>query len=75
MKRYRTNCKEECNNLKKRYCLFRITRNQQRLIAKIRKIEHCKICGRETVKARYKNKWINLCTHCGVRRKIEEEAI
>lgn len=65
---YRTNCK--CDEYKKMYCLFRLSKEQQEFIAKIRKYKYCEICGQATVKAKYKGKYINLCTSCGVRRKV-----
>lgn len=67
---YRTNCKEECNELKRKYCIFRITKEQQKVIAKIRKNNYCEICGNETIKDKYKGRWINLCTECGVRGQV-----
>jgi ribosomal protein L37AE/L43A len=65
---YRTNCK--CDDIKKMYCLFKLSKEQQRLMKKIRKNNYCDECGSTTVKAKYKNKYINLCTECGVRRKV-----
>ncbi|WP_353096197.1 hypothetical protein [Tissierella praeacuta] len=67
MKCYRTNCKEECNDIKKMYCIFRLNKEQQRLIKKISKYNFCDECGSIAVKAKYRGKYINLCTECGVR--------
>lgn len=69
MKCYRTNCKEECNEIKSLYCIFKLTKEQQKLIAKI-KHNYCPECGTKLVKARYRGKRIRLCTECGVRGKV-----
>ena len=64
---YRTNCK--CDDIKKMYCLFRLSKVQQEVIAKIRKHKYCDKCGNQLIKAKYKGRYINLCTECGVRRE------
>lgn len=64
MKCYR-NCKEECNELKVKYCIFRLTKEQQELIAKIKGLRFCDICGNTTVKGKYKGQAVELCTSCG----------
>ena len=64
---YRTNC--ICDEYKKMYCLFKLTKKQQRVIAKIKRNNYCNECGQATVKAKYKGKEINLRTECGVRRE------
>ncbi len=68
MKCYRTNCKEECNELKKLYCIFKLNKKQQRFIAKLE--GYCKECGTKLIKAKYKGEYIDLCTSCGVRGKV-----
>lgn len=66
---YRTNCK--CDDIKKMYCLFKLTKKQREVIAKIKRNNYCNECGQATVKAKYRGKLINLCTECGVRgRKV-----
>lgn len=67
MKCYRRDCREECDDLKKMYCLYRRTKEQQELIETIRGWHYCHKCGEITVKARYKGEIIDLCTTCGVR--------
>lgn len=62
MKCYRVNC--ECDDIKKMYCLFKVTEQQQRLIAKIRK-DSCIICGDKTVASKFEGIDTRLCTSCG----------
>ena len=64
---YRADCKEECDEFKKMYCIMRITKDQQEVIGRI--YNSCVICGRRTVKAKHKGIHINLCTKCGVLNK------
>lgn len=65
---YRTNCK--CDDIKKMYCLYKLTLEQQRVIAKLR--NHCKTCGVATVAAKYMGQATRLCTACGtVTRGVE----
>lgn len=61
---YRSNCKEECNDIKKMYCLYRTNKQQQKVIARIRK-NYCKECGGTTIKSKYNGKIAKLCTSCG----------
>lgn len=65
MKCYRANCK--CDDIKKMYCIYKLTEKQHRFIARIKKYKYCEECGNTTIKARYMGKVINLCTECGVR--------
>lgn len=55
--------------MKKLYCIFKITKEQHELIKKINPSKYCKKCGKETIKAKYKETEINLCTDCGVERR------
>lgn len=71
MKCYRPNCKEECSEIKKLYCIMRINKEQSNMIETIKKVDRCKYCGEVTVKARhhidkYKYIKIRLCTNCGI---------
>lgn len=70
MKCYRLNCKKECDKYKKAACIFKLTKVQQDLIAKIKGKGYCSKCGRKTIKANYHNMEIQLCTECGVRDLI-----
>lgn len=74
MKCYRTNCKEECNSLKVKYCLFKITAKQKDLIAEIRQGDsiYCSNCPGELVQGLYKGNDILLCTSCGIALKGSE---
>lgn len=68
---YRTNCKEQCNDIKKMYCLYRLNKEQQKVIARIRK-SSCRTCGGLTVASKYMGQATRLCTSCGtVTRGIE----
>lgn len=67
MKCYKPDCREECDELKKAYCIFRRTKEQQELIAKIKGHYYCSKCGSRTVKAKYNSELIQLCTNCGVK--------
>lgn len=70
MKCYRLNCKEECNEIKINYCIMKITKEQQDLIARIKSNKYCEICGEKKIGAHYKGLSIKLCTRCGVRGQI-----
>lgn len=59
---YRANC--ECDDIKKMYCIFKVTLQQQRLIAEIRE-NACIICGERTAASKYKGIDTRLCTSCG----------
>ncbi len=59
---YRVNC--ECDDIKKMYCLYKVTEQQQRLIAKINK-DSCVVCGSKTVASKYSFVDTRLCTSCG----------
>lgn len=59
---YRSNCK--CDDLKKTYCIHRLSENQQKLIAKLRK-ESCIVCGDVTVASKYQGIDTRVCTSCG----------
>ena len=65
LKCYRSNCKEECNELKIQYCLFRITKRQQRIIAQIKGM-NCINCENEWIEGNYKGEEVRLCTSCGI---------
>jgi len=59
---YRVGC--ECDDIKKMYCLYKVTEQQQKLIAKI-KGNICIVCGSTTVASKYANIDTVLCTSCG----------
>lgn len=59
---YRVGC--ECDDIKKMYCLYKVTEQQQRLIAKI-KGNICIVCGSKTVASKYNDLETRLCTSCG----------
>ena len=67
MKCYRTSCK--CDKYKMMGCIFKLTKKQKDLIAKIRENKYCK-CGEMTIVAKYGDKLIDLCTNCGVRGRV-----
>lgn len=58
---YRTNC--SCDDTKKMYCLYKLTQEQQRIIAKIK--NRCRTCGGVTVASKYMGQATRLCTDCG----------
>lgn len=58
---YRVGCK--CDDIKKMYCLYRLTQEQQRVIARIK--NYCRVCGRLTVASKYMGQATRLCTQCG----------
>lgn len=64
MKCYNLSCKEECDELKKMYCIFKITEQQKILIAKINK-GHCQKCLTKTILGMYNETIVRLCTNCG----------
>lgn len=66
---YRTGCKETCDDMKKMYCIMKITKEQRDFMRKALGTEYCNICGQDKVKARYKGTEIDLCTECGVLRQ------
>lgn len=68
MQCYRSNCKEKCNDIKIKYCLFKITERQKEVIAEIRKDRniYCQSCGGVLVKGKYQDEGIKLCTDCGI---------
>lgn len=74
MKCYRVGC--QCDEIKKMYCIFKLTEEQSRLIAEIKGHIYCQ-CGSPTVKAKYGGQAIDLCTGCGVRGRfnVEQKAI
>lgn len=72
MKCYRSNC--SCDKYKMMGCIFRITKEQKELLAEINGYNYCE-CGEITVKAKYGNGLINLCTKCGVRKIDEQKAV
>ncbi|NLY46836.1 MAG: hypothetical protein GX053_12745 [Tissierella sp.] len=59
---YRVGCK--CDDIKKTYCIYKLSENQQKLIAKINK-DGCIICGDKTVASKYQKIDTRLCTSCG----------
>lgn len=68
---YRSDCKEQCDEFKKMYCIMRITKKQKAFIDEIHSNTRgrCKECGRETIKAKHRKIQIDLCTECGVLNK------
>lgn len=60
---YRTNC--NCDDVKKMYCLYKLTEEQQKVIAKVKK-NYCKFCGGTTVSSKYSGQASVLCTSCGI---------
>lgn len=63
LKCYRVGCK--CDDIKKTYCIYRLSEKQHKVIAKIRK-NSCIVCGDITVASRYQCINTRLCTSCGV---------
>lgn len=72
MECYRSNCKEKCNDIKIKYCLFRITAEQKDLIAEIKGKIYCSNCHSEIVQALYRETEVTLCTSCGIALKGSE---
>lgn len=64
MQCYNFNCKEECNELKKQYCIFKVTKQQKELVARINK-NNCKTCGMKMAECRFNYISSKLCTSCG----------
>lgn len=64
LKCYRPNCKQECNELKVNYCLFRINEKQFEIYKGIHNKTICPECGDLTIKAKYKGRNIKLCLSC-----------
>lgn len=62
---YRLNCKDKCNDLKMMYCIHKLTDEQQKVIAKVKK-NYCKYCGGTTVASKYSGQASTLCTSCGI---------
>lgn len=60
---YNFECKEECSSMKEKYCIFRINKQQYELKKRLNSV--CKDCGGRLVKAKYKGRYIKLCTNCG----------
>ena len=60
---YRVGCK--CDDIKKTYCIYRLTEKQHKVIAKI-KNNSCIVCGDETVASKYSFIDTRLCTSCGI---------
>ena len=73
MQCYRSNCKEKCNDIKIKYCLFKITERQKEVIAEIRQDRniYCQSCGGVLVEGRYQGLDIKLCTDCGIAKHEE----
>lgn len=65
MKCYRKDCKEECDDLKIKYCILKISEKEHQLHMNIHKGSVCEECGELLIKAKYKGKGIKLCTRCG----------
>ncbi|MBC8588066.1 hypothetical protein [Paratissierella segnis] len=65
---YRTNCKEKCNDIKKMYCLYKLNKEQQKVIARIRKNNknYCRHCGGKLIQSKYMGQVTRLCTGCGL---------
>ena len=59
---YRAGC--ECDDIKKMYCIYKVTEQHQRLIAKINK-DSCIVWGDKTVASKYSFIDARLCTSCG----------
>lgn len=76
MKCYRFNCVDNCDDLKKLYCLRRLTKEQYKLIKEVNKdTSLCHICGNKMIRARYyvkKDRYfkISLCTNCKLKDRI-----
>lgn len=70
---YKAECKEPCDDFKKMYCIMRITKEQRDFMMQVLDREYCEICGQAKVKAKYKDFEIDLCTSCGVLRKLKGE--
>lgn len=82
MKCYRVNCKYDCDDFKKRYCLLKINEEQYNFKQRIRNSSniYCNTCSKRTVKAKYyiKDKQyvvINLCTNDKCKKEILKLAI
>ncbi|MGF7059270.1 hypothetical protein [Brassicibacter mesophilus] len=59
---YRPNCK--CDEIKKKYCLFKMNKKQFTIYKAIHQKEICPECGELTINAKYKGVDIKLCTSC-----------
>lgn len=59
---YRVGCK--CDDIKKMYCIHRLSEKQHKVIARIRN-NSCIVCGDITINSRYQNIDTRLCTSCG----------
>ena len=51
-------------------CIFKLTKEQKDLIARIKEQSYCNTCGEVLIHAKYGDRIINLCTSCGVRGKV-----
>ena len=67
---YKTDCKEECDEFKKMYCVMKVTKGQRDFMRQALDESHCKVCGRKKVKAKYRGLGIDLCTRCGVLKQV-----
>lgn len=65
MRCYNYGCKEDCDDLKIKYCLNKVSKEQ----FKIKKRYGCMNCGGKEVKVKYENKRVRLCTNCGIIRQ------
>lgn len=61
---YNSNCKENCDDIKKMYCIHKLTEKQNKFIAKIK--NNCKNCGGRLVQSKYVGQATKLCTSCGI---------
>lgn len=62
---YNSNCKQNCDDIKKMYCIHKLTEKQSKFIAKLK--NRCS-CGGKLVKSNYGGQTTKLCTNCGIVR-------
>ena len=67
---YKTDCKEECDEFKKMYCVMKVTKEQRDFMRQALDESYCEVCGKKKVKAKYRGVEIDLCTDCGVLKQV-----
>lgn len=68
MQCYNRNCREECDDFKIKYCIFKRTKEQLDLMIQY----GCKYCGSREIDILYGKKKAKLCTFCGRIRRGKE---
>ncbi len=61
---YRPDCKLECNEMKLKYCMYKMTEKQFIIHKAIHSNNLCPECAGLTVSAKYQGVDIKLCTSC-----------